>query len=90
MSEPAEQPKQGPEEPSPRRRRLVAARERVLERLMSVEASLVRAFPVLSFCVGLVLVCFGVWLVYKPAGFIAAGVVLVVVPWLHVRGETGS
>lgn len=39
------------------------------------------------FIAGLVLVSFGAWLVYEPAGFMAAGALLVSVSVLWVRGQ---
>jgi hypothetical protein len=40
----------------------------------------------LAFVLGLALLSVGAWLAYEPAGFIVAGLTLIFVPLLYVRG----
>jgi predicted ABC-type exoprotein transport system permease subunit len=48
------------------------------------------ALLTLCFLTGLALLAYGAWLAWHPAGFITAGVVLVLLPWLWVRGRWAS
>lgn len=48
------------------------------------------AFFTLSFLAGLALLSYGCWLAWHPAGYIAAGVFLILVPVLWVRGTWAS
>lgn len=42
------------------------------------------------FLAGLALVSYGAWLAYHPAGFVVAGVLLVLIPVLERRGRWAS
>jgi hypothetical protein len=43
-----------------------------------------------SFVAGLALLAYGAWLAWPPAGFITAGVALILMPVLLVRGRWAS
>lgn len=51
---------------------------------------MVSAALTLSFLVGLALLSYGAWLAWQPAGFIAAGGFLVLIPILWTRGQWAS
>jgi hypothetical protein len=44
----------------------------------------------MSFIAGIALLAFGCWLAWHPAGFIVAGVALILLPVLRVRGRWAS
>ena len=44
----------------------------------------------ICFMAGITLLAFGAWLAYQPAGFIVAGLAMVVVPLVYVRGTWAS
>lgn len=43
-----------------------------------------------AFLLGFALLAYGAWLAYEPAGFLTAGLALVLLPFLYVRGGWAS